>query len=53
MFEGLRIEGSFRWIGDAVVDEFLIRVEQPEPVTFELEPCRDVAAMSDRPPHAP
>jgi len=45
-FHGVRIDGTRHWIGEAPVDHLLIRVELPEPISLELQACRDPASLS-------
>lgn len=49
-FQGVRIDGTRRWIGEAPVDHLLIRVALSEPIDLRLEPCGDLTSLA---PFAP
>lgn len=50
IFNGVRIDETPHWIGEAEIDDLLIRVALPDAVDFELRPCSDPDALADRPP---
>lgn len=49
-FSGARVIGSTHWIGEAAVDELVVRVELDGAVDFELRPCSDLSALPTAPP---
>ena len=48
-FHGVRIDGTHQWVGEASVDDLLVRVELPGPIGLELQPCSDPASLAREP----
>lgn len=48
-FKGVRLDETSHWIGEAEIDDLLIRVALHGPVDFELRPCAAPDALADRP----